>query len=156
MNPNIKTKQGHIKEYTVSQTLKHFAEEHKRDDHWPPAPTLFTIFPGIQGPNFRKITLTQAPDKKKCHKSEDSHSTPITQILLLKYWAILCGYLCSAADSNWISGTANNIHFHWRYFFLHTYLFNFFTSHPSTLYGLINTEFKKYFFLPCYTELRFE
>lgn len=101
MNPNIKTKEGHIKENMISQTLKCFTEEHKRDDHWPPAPSVFTVFPGIQVPNFRKITLTQAPDKKRSVINQRT-PTPITQILLLKYWANLCGCSCSATDSNWL------------------------------------------------------
>lgn len=94
MNPNIKRKQEHIKEYIVSQTLKCFTEEHKRDDNWPSAPTLFTIFPGIQGPNFRKITLTQAK-KKKCHKSENSHSNNsnfAVKILSNFVWLLMFSY----------------------------------------------------------------
>lgn len=103
MNPNIKTKQGHIKQYIVSQTLKCFTEKHKRDDHWSPAPSHFTIFPGIQGPNFRKITLTQAPDQKNPKNQSVINQrtpTPITQTLLLKYWANLCGCSYLAIDSS--------------------------------------------------------
>jgi len=62
MNPNIEAKKRHIKEYLVSQTLKYFTEEHYKDEQWPPVPSFFITFPCIQGPGFRKVTLTQAVD----------------------------------------------------------------------------------------------
>lgn len=158
MNPNIKTKQGHIKEYIVSQTLKCFTEKHKRDDHWSPAPSHFTIFPGIQGPNFRKITLTQAPDQKKpkkpeCHKSENSHSNNsnlAVKILSKFVWLLIFSYWFKL---NLWDRKQHSFPLKIPLFYTLTCLIS---SHPNTLYGLINTENKNYFFLPCYTELKFK